>query len=114
MPTPAEGCGRGGFALGVVLGLFSAITTLSTIAGAFNLAGPQVTNLSTSIQGPNAAQFFSPPSIVGVPGPILGVLALVCSMLAALLLFTIVDRFPGLTSIPGFMRCVQTCALFSP
>lgn len=102
MPTPAEGCARGGFALGVVLGLLSAITTLGTMAGAFNLAGPQVNDLSTTIQGPNAAQNGSSPTIVGVPGPILGALALVCSLVAALLLIIIPFCFPGLTSLPGF------------
>jgi hypothetical protein len=113
-PTPTEGCARGGFALGVALGLLSAITTLGTMAGAFNLAGPQVTELSSNILGPNAAQAGSSPTIVGVPGPILGALALVCSLVAALLLVTIPFCFPGLTSLPGFGTVFKVSCSESP
>ena len=101
-PTPTEGCARWGFALGLVLALLASITTLSIMAEAFTLAGPEVIDLSTAILGPNAAQNGISPTIVGVPGPILGALAMVCSLMAALLLSIIPFCFPGLASLPGF------------
>ena len=50
------------------------------------------------------------PSIVGMPGPVVGALAIACSLVASALLLFLWSCFPGLASLPGYgAGCSVTC-----
>lgn len=98
---PAEGCCvRSNFAIGTALAVLGSIATAGTVIGAFVLSGPTVSNLYATLGAP-AISGSSPPTFMGMPGPVLGALALVSALIAASILVAQTCA-SSLTALPGF------------
>ncbi len=110
IPPPTTGCSSCGYTAALVLSSLGAITTLAIMGAAFNLVGPALTAvINTASPGAAAAGGAFIPIVVGMPGPTLAILAMLCSVLgAALLLCTLCCT--SLTALPGFgTRCRIVC-----
>ena len=107
-PTPTEGCAFIAFPAASVFAHLGLVCTIGTIAGAFNLAGPTISGVAP-IYFPGPPQF-NTTSIVGMPGPAFGALAIVCSLVACCLLLVPSCCIPALKTLPGFgTQCNITC-----
>ena len=108
-PTPTEGCAMAAHPLANILALLGFVCTTATVGAAFNLAGPTVGTAATAYL-PAISGTDNGPSIAGMPGPVVGALAIACSLVASALLLLLSSCFPGLAALPGYgAGCTVTC-----
>ena len=109
-PTPTEGCALAAHPLASLLALLGFMCTSATVGAAFNLAGPTVGAAATTYLPAISGTTGNGPSIVGMPGPLVGALAIACSLVACALLLLLRCCFPALSSLPGYgAGCSVTC-----
>ena len=107
-PAPTEGCASIFFPLATALSLLGLVCTIGTMSAAFDLAGPSINVLSNAYI-PRAAGSPNAPSIEGMPGPVVGALAIVCSLLASALLLPLACCAPRLAALPGYGAGRRAC-----
>jgi hypothetical protein len=101
-PTPIEGCAFAAFPAAIVFSFLSLLCTIGTMGAAFNLAGPTITGTVVPAVLPNLP---TAARLADMPGPIYGVLAIVCSFLAFSLLLVPALCNPDLKTLPGYGWC---------
>ena len=107
---PSTGCSRCGHAAALALATLGAVITLAVMGAALNLVGPTVTAFINTLS-PGAASIGGNfiPTIAGMPGLTLAILAMLCAVLAAALLLSTLCC-TGLTALPGFgVQCRVVC-----
>ena len=102
-PTPIEGCAFAAFPAAIILSFLGLLCTIGTMGAAINLAGPTITgSVVPALLLPTSP---APSQLADMPGPIYGVLAIVCSFLAFSLLLVPALCNPDMKTLPGYGWC---------